>query len=186
MEERGKLIGHGAAGRDVCPFDAIRQTRLDGSEFWSARDLAPVMGYSRWDHFEVPIKRAMKATENQRHNVAQHFPGSRKVPASGPSAQDFKLTRFAAYLTAMNGDPNKPEVAAAQAYFAIQTRVAETRPAVVPSGSELLALAVVEAQQMLAAKDQSHGERRADGSRRHLSRWQLRRAELLQIAKISG
>ncbi|WP_231611023.1 phage antirepressor KilAC domain-containing protein, partial [Rhodococcus sp. CX] len=134
------------------PFDAIRQTRPDGSEFWSARDLAPVMGYSAWRNFMVPIERAMKAAENQGHDVSSHFAGSRKVvvrPQGGGSEQeDFELSRFAAYLVAMNGDPNKPEVAAAQAYFAIQTRVAETQtpaPFALPqSMSEALRMAADE------------------------------------------
>lgn len=131
------------------PFDTIRQVRADGSEFWSARDLAPVMGYSAWRNFLVPIERAMKAAENQGHEVAKAFAESRnRVPAGVGSTekQDFELSRFAAYLVAMNGDPNKPEVAAAQAYFAIQTRVAETAPATPAlTGEELLAHAVLEA-----------------------------------------
>lgn len=112
------------------PFDAIHQTREDGSEFWSARDLMPLLGYSAWRNLEVPIQRAMKAAGNQGHDVEQHFAGSRKVAASGPDATDYHLSRFAAYLVAMNGDPNKPEVAAAQAYFAVKTREAEVAPAV--------------------------------------------------------
>lgn len=126
------------------PFDAIRQVRPDGTEFWSARDLAPVMGYANWRNFMVPIERAMKAAENQGHDVSTNFAGSRKVSGQrGPASEDFELSRFAAYLVAMNGDPNKPEVASAQAYFAIQTRVAETTPAL--TGEELLAHAVLEA-----------------------------------------
>ncbi|MBO1269599.1 phage antirepressor KilAC domain-containing protein [Arthrobacter cavernae] len=108
------------------PFDSLRQLRADGSEFWSARDLAPFMTYSSWRNFMVPMERAMATARNQGHDVETNFAGSRKVSASGPDKQDFHLSRFAAYLVAMNGDPRKPEVAAAQAYFAIQTRVAET------------------------------------------------------------
>ncbi|MEV4155458.1 hypothetical protein AB0J48_20750 [Nocardia salmonicida] len=108
------------------PFDAIRQIRADGTEFWSARALMPQMGYSTWRNFLVPVGRARQSAENQGHDTGSNFAGSRKVSGErGPAQDDIELTRFAAYLVAMNGDPNKPEVAAAQAYFAIQTRTAE-------------------------------------------------------------
>lgn len=137
------------------PFDAIRQIRPDGSEFWSARDLQSVMAYSQWGGFKIPLERAMKAAENQGHDVGKNFSRSAKVAgARGPAAEDFHLTRFAAYLVAMNGDPNKPEVAAAQAYFAIQTRVAETRTAVPgPARAELLSRADL-ARMVLEAEEE--------------------------------
>lgn len=109
------------------PFDAIRQVRADGTEFWSARDLLPLMGYANWRNFETPVRRAMKTAANQGMDVASLFAGSRKVAASGPAAEDFELSRYAAYLVAMNGDPNIPEVAEAQHYFAVRTREAEVR-----------------------------------------------------------
>lgn len=130
------------------PFDAIKRTRPDGSHYWSARDLMPVMGYTAWRNFEVPLNRAMKSAEVQGHDVNRHFAGSRKVSASGPDMADFELTRFAAYLVAMNGDPNKPEVAAAQAYFAVKTREAETRQPM--SREELLSRAMLEAGSVIA------------------------------------
>ena len=110
------------------PFDAMKQTRADGSEFWAARDLCAMMGYSTWQKFENPLNRAMTTAANQGHDVEDLFTRSVKVSGQrGPASADFEMSRFAAYLVAMNGDPNMPEVAAAQAYFAIQTRVAETR-----------------------------------------------------------
>lgn len=106
------------------PFDAIRRVREDGSEYWSARDLQPLMGYARWESFLAPVERAMKTAANTAMDVTSNFRGSPKI-TSTRSGQDYELSRFAAYLTAMNGDPNKPEVAAAQAYFATKTREAE-------------------------------------------------------------
>ena len=136
------------------PFDAIMRTDDYGNEYWSARDLAPLMGYSAWRNFETPLTRAMTAANNQGHDVESNFAQSRKVAVVGKMPQtDFHLSRFAAYHVAMYGYPNKREVADAQAYFAIQTRVAETQVQAVPSGPELLALAVVEAQKVIAAKD---------------------------------
>ena len=108
------------------PFDSIKRIGEDGAEYWSARDLAPLMGYAKWQSFETPLNRAMKSAEVQGIDATSNFTRSSKITATKPQ-EDFHLTRFAAYLTAMNGDPNKPEVAAAQHYFAVQTRVAETQ-----------------------------------------------------------
>lgn len=128
------------------PFDSIRKVRVDGTEYWSARDLMPVMGYAAWAKFKTPIERASKSAANQGHNVESNFARSGKVSGErGPAQEDFELSRFAAYLVAMNGDPNKSEVAAAQAYFAVQTRVAETRPVFDPaalSRSDILKMAL--------------------------------------------
>ena len=111
------------------PFDAIKQTRQDGSEFWSARDLMEHMGYSAWRNFEVPLERAMRAAVNQNIDVTSQFAESRKLAersqGGGNTRDDYHLSRFAAYLVTMNGDPNKAEVALAQGYFAKQTRFAE-------------------------------------------------------------
>jgi len=124
------------------PFDAIRQVLPDGSERWSARDLQLMMGYARWENFEVPIRRAMKAAENQGLDVEHHFLRSQKNPSSlgGRPSVDYLLTRHAAYLVAMNGDPNKPECAEGQGYFSIMTRQAEVAPpaAIEMSDDELM------------------------------------------------
>lgn len=106
------------------PFDAIRRTRPDGSEYWTARDLMPVMAYARWENFLVPINRAMKTAANTGMDVTSNFRGSQKISSTRPG-DDYELTRQAAYLVSMNGDPNKAEVAAAQVYFAVKTREAE-------------------------------------------------------------
>ena len=107
-------------------FNSIRQLSPYGIEVWSARDLAPLLGYNKWERFEVAIKRAMKACEQVGQVVEDHFPGTTKMVSLGSGAQrelkDFILSRFACYLIAQNGDPRKPEIAAAQSYFAISTR----------------------------------------------------------------
>lgn len=107
------------------PFDSIRQVRPDGTEFWSARDLSGLSGYDRWENFESAIERAKVSAQNQGQDTETLFRGVTKKGAGRPQA-DVELSRLAAYLTVMNGDPRKSEVAAAQAYFAIQTRIAET------------------------------------------------------------
>lgn len=112
---------------EVSPFDAIKQTRTDGSEFWSARDLMETMGYAYWKNFETPLNRAMMTSRNQGQVVEVLFTRSGKKSIIGRPKEDYELSRYAAYLVAMNGDPNMPNVAAAQSYFAIQTRVAETQ-----------------------------------------------------------
>lgn len=116
------------SGGTNSPFDRVKNINPEtGAEYWSARDLMQLMGYSAWQNFQVALKRAMKSAEVQNMDVTSNFMGSHKISNTKPQ-QDFHLTRFAAYLVAMNGDPNKPEVASAQAYFATKTRQAETTP----------------------------------------------------------
>lgn len=107
------------------PFDAIRRKRADGGEYWSARDLQPLLGYSVWRDFANAVDRARVACGNSGADPSTNFADARKVTDSGPAAADVYLTRYAAYLVAMNGDPRKLEIAAAQTYFAVKTREAE-------------------------------------------------------------
>lgn len=85
----------------------------------------PLMGYVQWHTFLNAINRARKSAVNTGANCL--FTRSSKNDTGGRPRADFHLDRMAAYLVAMNGDPNKPEVAAAQAYFAMQTRRAAVR-----------------------------------------------------------
>lgn len=142
----GQFVIPAGAEQSPTPFDVYRQEREDGSEFWSARDLMGLMGYSQWVTFENPLKRAMKAAENQNIAVREAFYRSvKRIPAGKGYTEktDYELTRFAAYLVAMNGDPNKPEVASAQAYFATRTRQAETQQPAQLTDEELLSRALM-------------------------------------------
>lgn len=155
----GQFVIPAGAEQAPTPFDVYRQEREDGTEFWSARDLMGLMGYSQWVTFENPLKRAMKAAENQNLQVEANFYRSLKVGTAGKMKQtDYELSRFAAYLVAMNGDPNKPEVASAQAYFATRTRQAETQQPVELSGKELMARALVEAQSTIQELETARAE----------------------------
>ena len=147
---------------DGSPFDAIRQTRPDGSEFWSARDLMPLLDYEKWERFADAIERAYVSCEATGAAGPDHFPGAGKMVTLGSGATrkvaDFHLSRFACYLVAMNGDPRKPAVAAAQAYFAVRTREAETSPAFDPSSltrQEILRLALNAEEERLALEQQN-------------------------------
>ena len=72
---------------DQSPFDCIRRVRPDGSEYWSARDLMPVMGYGAWREFKVPVDRAMKSASTQGVDVEKNFGRSTKVSGQrGPAA----------------------------------------------------------------------------------------------------
>lgn len=107
----------------VSPFDAIRRVRRDGTEYWSARELMPLMGYARWENLAPAISRAMASARNQGLDIEENFLGSQEVAGRrGPTPKDYELSRMAAYLVAMNGDPNKPEVAAAQVIEGVAER----------------------------------------------------------------
>ncbi|MGP5931492.1 phage antirepressor KilAC domain-containing protein [Corynebacterium glyciniphilum] len=107
------------------PFDHVKKTDVQGGEFWSARDLMPLLGYKNWREFKDALTRAKASAEAQNMDVNSLFGDAPKKATAGRPAENYHLTRYAAYLVAMNGDPRKPEVAAAQSYFAVKTREAE-------------------------------------------------------------
>ncbi|MBS3935771.1 MAG: DNA damage-inducible protein D [Sulfuritalea sp.] len=107
-------------------FEAIKQTNEHGAEYWSARDLQTLLGYSQWRRFEQAIERAITSCEKSENPPGYHFAGAGKMVDLGSGSQrtveDYQLSRFACYLIAQNGDPRKPEIAQAQKYFAVQAR----------------------------------------------------------------
>ena len=110
--------------REYKRFENIKQIRADGTEFWSARELAPALEYTKWENFQNVIKRAMIACENSGHSVEDDFPEVRKIVDAGITSKpvkDYELTRYACYLIVQNGDPRKEVIALGQTYFAIQT-----------------------------------------------------------------
>ena len=115
----------------VSPFDRIRRVDERG-EYWSARELMPVMGYANWREFGDAIDRAKLTARNTGADVTSLFGGAPKKATGGRPAEDLRLVRYAAYLVAMNGDPRKPEIAAAQTYFAVRTREAELTEVAIP------------------------------------------------------
>jgi len=107
-------------------FEGLKQTNAHGAEYWSARDLQPLLGYSQWRRFEQAIERAITSCEKSGNSPGHHFAGAGKMVELGSGSArevpDYHLSRFACYLIAQNGDPRKPEIAQAQKYFAVQAR----------------------------------------------------------------
>ena len=110
-------------------FESYVNFTNQGIEFWFARDLQHLLGYSEWRNFNKVINKAKTACETSGHNITDHFVDANKMVALGSETQreieEIMLTRFACYLIAQNGDPQKEKIAFAQNYFAVQTRKLE-------------------------------------------------------------
>jgi len=107
-------------------FEDSKKLNEYGAEYWSARELQPLLGYSQWRRFEDAVKRAITSCQQSGNDPRHHFAGAGKPITGGKGAvqvvEDYHLSRFACYLIAQNGDPRKAEIAEAQKYFAIQAR----------------------------------------------------------------
>lgn len=109
-------------------FESIKHTNEEGLEYWCARELMNVLGYSKWGNFVKVIDKAKDACKNSDISIFEHFADVGKIVKAGAASKDIgdiQLTRYACYLIAQNGDSRKKAIATAQTYFAIQTRKQE-------------------------------------------------------------
>ena len=109
-------------------FESIKHIDEDRVEFWYARELMAVLEYKQWRRFEQVIEKAKESCKNSDISVVDHFADVGKIVKAGATSKDIgdvKLTRYACYLIAQNGDSRKKAIATAQTYFAVQTRKQE-------------------------------------------------------------
>ena len=122
-------MGMKNAKKENQTFEDIRHIEENGIEYWYGRELQKILEYNKWENFEKVINKAMIACENTGISVTEHFPDVRKTIKMPKGAEkeikDYKLSRYACYLIAQNGDSRKKVIALAQTYFAVQTRKQE-------------------------------------------------------------
>ncbi|MEK7168410.1 MAG: DNA damage-inducible protein D [Patescibacteria group bacterium] len=114
-------------------FEEIKRNDENGIEYWEARELVKVLGYKEWRKFALVIGKAKVSCSKSNQKIDEHFVGIDKMIKIAPNRfnqasrkiADFKLSRYACYLIAQNGDPRKKEISNAQTYFAYQTRKQE-------------------------------------------------------------
>ena len=133
--------------------------RIDDVEFWYARELQELLGYTDWRNFSQVIEKAKVASRNAGQETTDHFVEVTKtiaMPKGGSKdIDDVMLTRYACYLIAQNGDPKKDPIAFAMSYFAVQTRK-----------QEVLEKRLTEWERLQAREKLTHSERELSG--RHL------------------
>ena len=110
-------------------FEEIKHIDENGVEFWYARELMIILEYKQWRRFESVINKAQESCKNSDISVIEHFANVGKLSKRANNAEveisDYKLSRYACYLMAQNGDSRKKVIALAQTYFAVQTRKQE-------------------------------------------------------------
>ena len=110
-------------------FEDIKHIDEDGNEYWQARELMPLLEYSKWENFNNVIQKAVIAYKNSDNDNSYWLPKVRKPIITGKGKQefiiDYKLSRYVCYLIVQNANPKKKMVALGQTYFAIQTRKQE-------------------------------------------------------------
>lgn len=125
-------------------LDDLKIITLTDGEMWSARDLMPFAGYERWENWSKAINRAIASVNASGLDASDHFRGVTKMVQTGSGArreiEDLQLTRYACYILFQNADGSKPEIAALQQYFAVQTRKQEVSAPI--SDDEIVARAL--------------------------------------------
>ena len=110
-------------------FEDIKHFDEEGNEYWYARELQTALDYKEWRKFENVIYKAKIACNNSNIDINEQFVGIDKLSINVNGGKriinDYKLSRYACYLIAQNGDSRKKTIALAQTYFAIQTRKQE-------------------------------------------------------------
>ena len=106
-------------------FESIKHLNEYGQEYWTARELQPILEYKQWRQFNDVVAKAKESCKASNNKVSDHFADVRKIVNAGVASKsviDYRLSRYACYLIVQNGDPRKEAIALGQTYFAIQTR----------------------------------------------------------------